>query len=322
MLRTLCSLLAAMTAPFLLLFTAPARPFRVGPRADPWFRALAFHQGGGAALELLTGFVTAPSTTQTNLTMATGNSLTVRNAAVDSPVRLLTAWVDAQVRGILRIRSPKLHDNVQGLRFDTNANIVHPLLDPMFAQRLYPQDALTVDLSGSATAGDIETACLLLYYPDSQGATGRFMSPEDVRRRQVNILTVENSLATGTAGGYSGEEAINADFDLMKANTDYALIGYTVSPVAGQTDGGCAAVRWRGVDSGNLGVGGPGSDTFKWFTNQWFVWLSERTGLPLVPIFNSANRAGILIDAAQDENGLDVLVTSIFAELGPPVAGR
>jgi hypothetical protein len=32
-------------------------------------------------------------------------------------------------------------------------------------------------------------------------------------------------------------------------------------------------------------------------------------------VFNSANRAGILLDAHQDENGLDILVTSIFAEL-------
>ena len=103
----------------------------------------------------------------------------------------------------------------------------------------------------------------------------------------------------------------------MKANTDYALVGYLVSPVAGQTVGECGCVRWRGVDTGNLGVGGPGSDTDRWLTSQWFLWLSERTGLPLVPVFNSANRAGILLDIAQDENGVDVLVTSIFAELKP-----
>lgn len=270
----------------------------------------------GAALEVLTGFVTAPSTTQTALTMASGNSLTVRAAAVDSPVKLLTAWVDAQVRGLLRIKSPKVHDNVQGIRFGTNATEVQPLFDPMYAQRLYPQDTLTVDLSGSATAGDIETAGLLLYYPDLPGQAGRFARPEDIKSKIRNIVTVENSLATGTAGGYSGEEAINADFDLLKSNTDYALLGYLLSPVAGQTDGECAVVRWRGADTGNLGVGGPGSDTDKHLTRNWFVHLSERTGLPLIPIFNMANRAGILIDVAQDENGLDVLVHSIFAELG------
>jgi hypothetical protein len=74
-------------------------------------------------------------------------------------------------------------------------------------------------------------------------------------------------------------------------------------------------VRWRGVDTGNLGVGGPGTDLLKELTQKWFIWLSERTGLPCIPVFNSANRAGILLDASQDENGLDVIVNSIFVEL-------
>jgi|SRR6185503_10163728 len=280
---------------------------------------LAQSPGGklhGAAMELLTGFVTAPSTTQTALTMASGNSLTIRNAAPDSPVQLITAWVDCQIRGLLRIRSPKMHDNVQGIRLGTNATEVQPLLDMTLRQRLYPQDTLTVDLSGSVTGGDIETACLLVYYPDLPGQSARLVTPESLKGRIRNLVTVENSIATGTAGGYSGEEALNADFDVLKANVDYALLGYLLSPVAGQTDGECAAVRWRGADTGNLGIGGPGSDTDKHLTERWFVHLSERTGLPCIPVFNMSNKAGILVDAAQDENGLDVLVHSIFAELG------
>lgn len=269
----------------------------------------------GIGLEIIAGLVTAPDTTQTALTMNAGNSLTIRNAPPDTPVRLLSHWVDTQLRGIVRIRSPKMHDNVQGLRHDTIASEVQPLLDPMFSERLYPQDTLTVDLSGSATVGDIESWAGLIYYPELPGQSARLIDVAQLRSRFVRLHTVENSLATGTAGGWSGEEAINADFDLMRANTDYALIGYTVSPVAGQTVGECLAVRWRGVDTGNLGVGGPGTDTDRWLTNRWFVWLTERSGLPCIPVFNSANRAGILLDAHQDENGLDVLVTSIFAEL-------
>jgi hypothetical protein len=238
-----------------------------------------------------------------------------RASAAGSLARLLTVWVDAQLRGILRIRSPKLHDNVQGLRFATIASEVQPLMDPMFNELLYPQDTLTVDISGSATGGDIETACLLVRYDDLGGQAARLAMPADIRSRMDKLVTVENSLATGTAGGYSGEEAINADNDLLEANRDYALLGYTVSPVAGQTVGECAAVRWRGADVGNLGLGGPGTDTDRWLTHRWFVWLSERCGLPCIPIFNSANKAGILLDAVQDENGIDILVTSIFARL-------
>lgn len=267
-------------------------------------------------LEIIGGLVTAPDVTQTNLTMFTGNSLTIRNIAGAAPAKLLTHWVDKQTRGLVRIRSPRLADNVQGLRFDDIASEVQPLLDPLFAQNVYSQDQLTVDLSGSATGGDIESWCGLIFYPDAAGVNSRLIDAAALKGRFTgDLFTVENSLATGTAGGWSGEEAISADFDLLRANTDYALVGYLVSPVAGQTVGECAAVRWRGTDTGNYGVGGPGTDTDRWLTHRWFVWLSERSGYPCIPVFNSANKGAILVDAAQDENGLDVLVTSIFAVL-------
>ena len=268
-----------------------------------------------AALELLCGQVTAPDTTQTALTMNAGNTLTVRNAPITSRPKLLTAWIDSQLRGIVRMRSPSFHDNVQGLRFDHIASEVQPLFDPHFAQELVPQDTITVDLSGSATAGDIESWAGLVYYPELPGIAARFIDPAQLKARMVRLHTVENSLALGTVGGYSGEEAINAEFDLLHANSDYALLGYLVSPVAGQTVGECLAVRYRGEATGNLGLGGPGTDTDRWLTHRWFVWLSEQSGMPCIPIFNSASRAGILLDGHTDENGLDVLVTSIFAEL-------
>ena len=78
----------------------------------------------------------------------------------------------------------------------------------------------------------------------------------------------------------------------------------------------CAAVRWQGVDTGNLGVGGPGQEVLKALTGNWFAMLSDAYGLPLIPVFNSANKAGILVDAAQDENAAAVRLTSLFVELG------
>jgi hypothetical protein len=43
--------------------------------------------------------------------------------------------------------------------------------------------------------------------------------------------------------------------------------------------------------------------------------LSTAFGMPLVPFFSAENKSGLLVDAVQDENGADVTVTSIFAEL-------
>lgn len=264
----------------------------------------------GAALELLTGFVTAPSTTLTALTMATGNSLTIRSAAPDSLIRLVTAWTDNQTAGILRIRSPRLHDQVQGLRLSAPPAGGGPLLPPKVPTRLHSQDTLTVELSGSGTSGDIETAAMLVYYDDLPGSQARFITPEELKARMVHIAGVMNTLSSGTAGGYSGEEAINAEFDQLKSDRDYALIGYTVTAEA-------AAIRWRGADTANYGVGGPGTPELHHLTSRWFIWLSEEFGVPLIPVFSANNRAGILLDCAQDEDGGDPVVTSLLAELAP-----
>ena len=264
----------------------------------------------GKALEVVTGFVTFSNTAFVGLGMAAGNTLTIRNAPLDSDVRLLQTWADVQFVGQFRIRSPRLHDNVHGIHLDTMVGTVVPLLPWGFPQKLIPQDTLIAELSAADAAGDIETACMLLYYANLAGVDARLASAADVMARMVNLVTVENTIALGALGGYSGEEAINAEQDLLKANTDYALLGYLV-------DTECACVRWRGADTGNLGVGGPGNAALRNETKDWFVRLSKEFNLPLIPVFNSANRAGILIDGAQDENGADTTVTSIFAEIGP-----
>lgn len=262
----------------------------------------------GMAVELLTGIVTAPGSTLTALTAASGNTFTIRNAPDGSDIRLLNAWVDSQVSGILRIRSPRMHDNVQGIRIRHVASEVDPLLPENVLQKLYPQDTLTVELSGSATAGDIETACLLIFYEDLPGVEGRFMTPEDVKSNAKNILTVETQHTLGTSGGYSGEKLLNADFDLLKGNTDYAILGFHV-------DAEVACVRYRSTDFGNLGLGGPGNDTDKHLTGEWFLHISRLTGAGLVPVFNSANVNNLFVDLAGDENGGTVNVTTILAEL-------
>lgn len=265
----------------------------------------------GKAFELIAGFVTAPSTTFTALTMATGSSLTVRNAPLGSEVRLMQCWSDQQVAGNIRIRSPKLHDNVQGIRLFSVASEVEPLFPMGSYEKLIPQDVLVIEMTGSATAADIESFVALMYYSDLPGTDARLITPEEAIRRMSHIVTVENTLALGTAGGFSGEEAINAEFDLLKANTDYALVGYLVSAE-------CACVRWRGADTGNLGVGGPGNELRKSLTAEWFITLSKAYQLPLIPVFNSANKGAVLLDGVQDENGTDTTVTSIFYELGMP----
>lgn len=262
----------------------------------------------GKALELITGFVTAPGATLTKLTMAGTDTPTVRSGADDLNAKLLTNWTDSQATGQFQIRSPRMHDNVQGITINTVVSECQPLMPIGVANKLYSQDTLNMFLSGSAVAGDIETGCSLFHYENLPGIDARLIDGAELDRRIEQIMISTNTLALGAAGGYSGSQAINATVDNWEANRDYALIGY-------QCTVECAAIRWQGSDTGNLGVGGPGNEVFKSLTGKWFRLLSDSFGMPLIPVFNAANKQSILISGAQDENAAATVVTSLFGLL-------
>lgn len=262
-----------------------------------------------AALEVIGARGTAIGAALAALTPLTGDSLTVRNAKEGSEVLLCQLWSDVQVAGTLRVRSPRFHDNVQGIRYDTVIGDLKPVMPWGLPEPLLPQDNLSIDLAGSAVAGDIEQVFALLYYADLPGSDARLESWESIAPRIEHIVTVENTIATGVTGDWTGGEAINAEFDLLKANTDYALLGYL-------TDTETGAISWKGSDTGNYRVGGPGEPDLRDVTKDWFVLLSQAYGLPMIPVFNAGNKAAITVECAQDENGADPTVTSIFAQLG------
>jgi len=262
----------------------------------------------GKGMQVVTGYVTAPDTTLTAWTMAAGDSLSVRSAQEGTPIHMLNLWGDNQTAGYLGVRSPLLHDNVIGIRPFVVASEVLPLMPMGVGQMLRPQDLLIVEQSGSATAGDIESGSLLVYYDNLHGADAKLATWNEVAPRIESYMYGRNTLSLGTAGGYSGEEAINAEIDQWKANRDYALLGYLVSAE-------CCTVGWRGPDTSNLRVGGPGNEVQRDLTANWFIYLSQASGKACIPIFNAANKAATLIDGVQDENGTDVTVTSIFALL-------
>lgn len=269
-------------------------------------------------LEVVAGQVTAPGSTLTSLIMNAGNSSTVRMAPLNANVALLAFWGRNNAAGISRIRSPRLHDNVQGIRTRITAT------DPTYLQamgpwqRLIPQDTLTLELSGSATAGQIEQMALLIYYTDLPGVAARVIGLDELYKRAMNYWTTEIAITPGVAGGYSGQVAINSTFDNFKANTDYALMGYEV-------DTQCTVVRFTSPDFGQLGLGGPGmmSNPAGGFggrhvTGEWFVRLTRYFGIPLVPVFNSANKFGTLVDIMQNQAGAAVNVTANLMELAAP----
>lgn len=277
-------------------------------------KLLSFLESGGVyhmppALDTVTGTTTAVGATLAAATAATGDSFTIKNAVLSSDVFLLQAWADLQATGSIRVRSPKFHDNVDAIRTRVQAGVLKPLLPLGQPQRLYPQDTEIVEIAGSATAGDIESICQLIYYSDLPGQAARLQTFDALKSRVKNVVGVRLAITLGSTAGYNGARAINADVDLLKANTDYALFGMT-------TDTEAASVCLRGPDTGNLRVSVPGEPDSTEDTMWWFRLLSWHYSLPLIPIINSANKGATLVDCVNDENGGTANVVIWLGELG------
>lgn len=260
----------------------------------------------GVACEVIGGRVTNPGATVSALTVNTNNSFTVRNYPSSAPAYLDQAWAKEATAGVFRIRSPRLHDQVQGIRMQVGDTTARLLLSKYGDQPLYPSDVLTVELSGGAAETD--AGYFIAYYTDLPGIAARLAMWSEINPRIKNLVGVEvDATTSATAGDWSGGTAINATFDNLKANTDYAVLGYTVKTA-------CGAVTIIGTDTGNLRVGGPGV-LDQLVTRSFFVEQSLESGRPYIPIINSNNRGGTLVSVSDPAASTAINVTLNMAEL-------
>ncbi|MGH9408220.1 MAG: hypothetical protein ACRD1V_02050 [Vicinamibacterales bacterium] len=262
----------------------------------------------GPALDTVGYSGTAINTTLAAGTIFGGDSFQIRNTNGNTPAWLIQAWSDHQAAGQVRIRSPKFHDNVDGLRWRAQIGVLDPQIPNGAMQMLYPQDILIGELAGSATAGDIESVLMQIYYPDLPGANANLKTWDQVKPHIKNLVGMRIAMTIGSTAGYNGARAINADVDLLKANTYYALMG-------GTTDIETAAITIKGPDTSNLRVAFPGENSLIHEVNWWFKRLSQATGFGLIPCLNSANKGATQVEVSGDENGGTCNVTLWLAEL-------
>jgi hypothetical protein len=266
------------------------------------------------AWEIVAGYATNPSSTFTALSYTAGQTATVRNTALDSNIYLQDMWAKGATAGVFRIRSPRLHDNVQGIRFQNPATLDYQLLGWWPYE---PQDALIAEITGGATETD--TGAFLISYDSLPGSDGNYASWSQIRSRILHTVTIEvDTAASATVGNWSNGAALNSTFDLTWANSWYAILGYVVSAQV-------TAVAIQGPDLGNLKVGGPGNlnmvDTRNYFVQRDLF----GNGVPAIPVINSANKAGtsvfVLDSAASTACNVGLVCALLSGSSLPGVGG-
>jgi hypothetical protein len=261
--------------------------------------------------ELIGFSATAPGAGGAAAAAYSGDSLVVRNAVAGTKVRLINLWVNKQTAGFVQVTHPSGNDVTRDIRYADQATNPLPMMSYPAVEYMQPQELMSVTIGGSATAGDFEQGILAIWYENSPGLNGRFITPEDVAAQRIRAVTVQGSIAAGAGGGWTGAEALNADSDLLRANTDYAIIGGVIQVR-------CNALGIIAPDWSNMRLGIPGNATRADLTASFFADLSHSTGLPMIPVFNSANKAGISISAGQDENAAAVPYALNLVELRTP----
>lgn len=226
----------------------------------------------------------------------TNDNLTVKNAREGSRVWIIALWGKNQTLGAQQLVWPSAHDVTRGYRYVAPANklVVAQALGTLIP--INRQELIASTIVGTAVAGDIEQGIITLWYEDMPGQHARLITYDELMRFGTRQTTIQASIDPGVAGNWGGSEAINADTDLLRANTDYALLG-------GNPGLQITAIGFAGPDSGNARVAIPGDIDMFELNQRWFVELSRATGLPCIPVFNSANKGSTNFTLADDENG-------------------
>lgn len=239
-----------------------------------------------------------------------GDSLTIKNALAGSAVSLVTFCGLQQVIGFQQITAPSFSDTTRGIRGVISSGVPQPIMPIGVYQSLQAQETLSVTISGSAVVGQIEQGWATVWYDNLPGQDGRYLKEEEVESKAVRFVTVQTFITTGVLGGWSGSQLITAQSDLLRANTDYALVGITSSVP-------CAAIGVRAPDWANARVAVPGMSTRNDYTASWFTRLSNFSGYPMIPVFNSANKNNIFIDVLANQTGPVLGASLMLVELAP-----
>jgi hypothetical protein len=266
------------------------------------------------AIDTIASFQTTVNSTLAAGVMATGDPSAIRNFPDSASCQLIQAFYDDVTTALpWRVRSPLLHDNVRGIQLYPGASAPEMQLPVQVRQGFQAQDTLTFELSTAASTGKA-LAALGLYYSQLPGVMSRLYSLGDIQGNVDSIKPVSVAIGSGanTAGIWL-DTVVTTTEDLLHANTDYAVLGITF-------DQAVAAIGVKGADTGNLRVCAPGNVGSK-YGSEYFVMLSQATGLPTIPVFNSANKGNTYVSLVSSAaTGAAGTIQLILAEMAHNLA--
>lgn len=233
----------------------------------------------GLACEILGFRVANPSTTFTAVTMATGDSATVRTFRDGSRARLEHVLRQGATSGAWRIKSPTMHDNVVGITYvyaETPSIIAMP---DFIGEPMTSGDTLTIQ--GTGGTAETEVGAAIIYYEDVNGLAATLYSWDDISASIEHIYTDEVDAAIGGTAGVWNDTLLNATTTQHKADRKYAVLGWT-------SDTAACALGIHGGETGNVRIGGPVPTSME-DTAFWFIQESKRMGTPHIPVISANN---------------------------------
>lgn len=257
-------------------------------------------------LEAATASITTALPTFTNMPACTGDTLTIRTLNQSQRAELIDFGFFGAAGNVGRVRSPYLHDDVQGIRSRYLAGDASGLTGFNPSQLLRAQDTLIVESSGTGAAAQY-VYWQLVWYADLAGGPSTYISADELESRAIEETSTEVPTTSSATAGQWGSALLSTGTGVLKANAQYAIFGY-------ELDVACAAFGIYGPDTGNFRAGGPGITT-RQFTRNWFYELSKRTGYPCIPVFNAQNATGTQVQVNHYTASTAVNVNLLTARL-------
>lgn len=259
----------------------------------------------GLAIDTNLGHVTNAGAALTGLTMASGDTLTVRSFPTTGKAYLEAVMSQVSTAGQARVKSPMFVDNVAGITLPTKESPSEFLLPQDVGQPLVANDTLIAQATSGAA--DSSVVALRTYYTDLTGAAARLHNWSDIAGNIKGIKTVQVAVTSSATIGAWQDTVITTTENLLQANTDFAVLGY-------ETDTPYVCVGIKGSEMNNFRVCGPGATTTL-DISSYFVDFSERMGTPHIPVFNSANNGSVFVSVAANTASVSGNVYLVLAQL-------